>query len=107
MSVYSDRVNRVLAVKGEPLSFGTYGGVLGVVIVRSVVAMAGSGDINAYLDDVEKMGVTYPALKLTLAGDSLLAVSDAFTRDSRSFSIFKVFKHRIGSEVVGVTAIAC
>ena len=105
MSISAERVKAVIELRGEIVNFTTYGGGAAASI-WAAVAPCGSGDLRTYLDDVELMSVTHPAIKLTLSGDSLIAVSDQFSRDSRAYTVLKVFLHRVGVDVIGITAVA-
>lgn len=72
---------------------------------RGVFKVLDSGTLNVYLDDVEKMGVTHPALLLMTAPDVPIDVDDTIARDGRTYTVFKTSLHRIGDTPVVKIAI--
>lgn len=106
MGMVSDRIKGKIAQVGEPLAFTKLAGGAGTFSVQAICQIASSGSLGSYLDDVEMMGVVHPGVMLTLSGDSGVIIDDAFTRDGRSYTVLKTFAHRIGSEVVSITAVA-
>ncbi len=105
MSAMSDRVKANIERLGETLSFTKLAGTAGSFSVECIVQPLDSGTMRTFLDDVETMGVTHPALKGTVAGDSTVAVNDTFTREGVTYTVLKVFFHRVGSDVIGKTLV--
>ncbi len=64
-----------------------------------------SGTLSVYLDDVEKMGVTHPALLLVIAPDVPIDAQHPITRDGRTYNVLKTALHRIGDTPVVKIAI--
>src|SRR5665811_1587262 len=56
---------------------------------RGVFKILDSGTLNAYLDDVERMAVTHPALLLVTEPTVTINVNDSITRDGRIYTVFK------------------
>lgn len=70
------------------------------VAYRGIFKPLDSGTLNTYLDDVEKMGVTHPALLLVTGADVPIDLNDSITRDGRTYSVLKTALHRIGDTPV-------
>ena len=90
-----DNIARV----GEVLGFTKLAGAAGAVNVNAIVNMLDGATISMMLDDVEAMGVVAPGLKLVVAGDCTVIENDTFTRDGRTYTVFKMFPYYIGSVV--------
>lgn len=90
---FLERIARKLADFGEQFTVDS-------VNYRGVFKALDSGTLRAYLDDVEMMGVTHPALLLITGPDVPIAVSDTITRDSRTYTVLKTALHRIGDTSV-------
>ena len=62
---------------------------------KGMIQLLDSGRFRAYLDDIEIAGLSKPVLLLTTAADVPLAVGGAITRDSRSYTIQRIYIHRL------------
>jgi len=78
---------------------------VGTNTYRGVFRVLDSGTMRSYLDDVEIMGVTRPALLLVTRPDAAVNVSDTITRDGRTYTVLKVGTHRVGGLAVVKQAI--
>lgn len=67
---------------------------------RGVFKILDSGTLNAYLDDVERMGVTHPALLLVTGPTASINVNDTLTRDGRAYTVLKTSLQRVGDTSV-------
>lgn len=106
MSLIADRLDKTVDRVGETVSFTKLAGTAGTYSVPAIVRNAESGTVNTFADDTEKMGIARPALFLIFKSASTVQSDDTFSRDGRSFIVFKVFKQRIGADIVSVTALA-
>jgi len=106
MGFLADRFKDRVVNAGELLTFTKLaGGAAGTAY--AFVYPLDSGSLNVYLDDVEKMGVVKPGLRLVLPGDSTVILNDTFTREGRTYTIQKApFFDRRGIEVVSKVCIA-
>lgn len=95
---FAERIARKLADFGEQFT-------LDDVTYHGVFKPVDSGTLRVYLDDVELMGVTHPALLLVTGPDVPIGTSDTITRDSRTYTVLKTAIHRIGSTAVMKMAI--
>lgn len=95
---FLQRIKKKLGIAGEEFTIGanTYTGVFKVL---------DSGTLRNYLDDVEIMGVTKPALLLVTDADASICVSDTITRDGRIYTVLKTSTHRIGGAAMAKIAI--
>jgi hypothetical protein len=95
---FAERIAKKLAKFGEQFTVNstTYLGVFKIL---------DSGTMNAYLDDVERMGVMHPALLLMTGPDVPIAPTDNITRDGRTYTVLKTSLHRIGETSVVKIAI--
>ena len=59
-----------------------------------------TGNMSLYLDDIERMGITHPALMLATTPDVVIGVGDPLTRDGRAYTVLKTAVHRIAGEPV-------
>lgn len=93
-----ERIAKKFATAGEEFTVNsnTY---------RGVFRILDTGTMRNYLDDVESMGVERPGLLLVTEGDADIDVSDSITRDGRTYTVYKVSKHRIGEVIVVKLAI--
>jgi hypothetical protein len=64
-----------------------------------------SGRARIYLDDIEIMSLTRPALLLVVPAGATIAVNNTIARDGRTYSVVKIAKERIKDEVVAQIAI--
>ena len=63
--------------------------------------------MRLYLDDIESMGLTHPALMLVTEPDVDIDVGDSISRDDRSYMVLKTAVHRIaGVAVVKITILS-
>jgi len=109
MSAVTDRFDAAVVKLGETVSWTKLAGsTSGQPYSHScIVRSLDGGTLSTYLDDVEIMGVVKPGLALTCKQSiGAVAVNDTFNRDSRSFTVLKVFLNRMGNELVTKTVIA-
>ncbi len=64
-----------------------------------------AGTMRTYLDEVEVMGVVRPGLCLVTGGDASISLNDTISRDNRTYTVVKLYLHRIKGSVVLKTAI--
>lgn len=95
---FVDRIARKLADFGEQFT-------LDDTEYRGIFKPVDSGTLRVYLDDVELMGVTHPALLLVTGPDVPIAVNDTITRDNRVYTVLKTAIQRIGDTAVAKMAI--
>jgi hypothetical protein len=95
---FLQRIKKKLGIAGEEFTIGanTYTGAFRIL---------DSGTLRNYLDDVEIMGVTKPALLLVTDADAAISVSDTITRDGRTYTVLKTSTHRIGGAAMVKIAI--
>lgn len=72
---------------------------------RGVFKILDSGTLNAYLDDVERMAVTHPALLLVTEPTVTINVNDSITRDGRIYTVFKTALQRVGDAALAKVVI--
>jgi len=72
---------------------------------RGMIQMLESSKMRLYLDDVEIAGLSRPVLLLTVASDVPLTAGAAITRDSRSFTIQRIYIHRLRNNQCIKTAV--
>ena len=90
---FAERIARKFADFGEQFTLGS-------VAYRGVFKALDSGTLRTYLDDVEMMGVTHPALLLVTEPDVPIGVGNTITRDSRVYTVLKTALRRIGDTSV-------
>ncbi len=95
---FAGRIARKLADFGEQFTLDS-------TQYRGIFRPLDSGTLRIYLDDVEMMAVTHPALLLVTGPDVPVSVSDTITRDSRVYTVLKSAIHRIGDTPVAKMAI--
>lgn len=95
---FAERIARKLADFGEQFT-------VGAISYRGIFKPLDSGTLRTYLDDVEVMGVTHPALLLITGPDLPIGPGDTITRDSRTYTVLKTALHRIGDTAVVKMAI--
>lgn len=95
---FADRIARKLANFGEAFSVDD-------VTYRGIFKTLDSGTLRTYLDDVEVMGVTHPALLLVTEPNVPIGIGGSISRDSRVYTILKTAIQRVGDTPVAVIAI--
>jgi len=95
---FAERIARKLADFGEEFTVND-------ADYRGVFKALDSGTLRTYLDDVEMMGVTHPALLIVTGPDVPIDIGDTITRDSRVYTVLKTALHRIGDTSVMKMAI--
>ncbi|MGI6295481.1 MAG: hypothetical protein ACOX3G_05280 [Armatimonadota bacterium] len=53
------------------------------------------GNMSLYLDDIERMGVTHPALLLATKPDVSIGIGDTITRSGQNYTVLKTAIHYI------------
>jgi hypothetical protein len=72
---------------------------------HGMIQILDSGRLRAYMDDIEIAGLSKPVLLLTVASDVPLTVGATITRDSRSFTIERIYIHRLRNNQCIKTAV--
>lgn len=97
MSHYS-RLHAAIEREGETFT-------LGGTQYKGLIQMIDSGKLNAYMDSVEIAGLSKPVMLLTVASDVPLTLGGAITRDARTFTIQRIFIHRMRNTQCVKTAV--
>lgn len=95
---FADRIARKLADFGEHFTLDS-------VTYQGIFRTLDGGTMRVYLDDVEMMAVTHPALLLVTGPGVPVDTDDTITRDGRTYSVLKTAIHRIGDKPVAKIAI--
>lgn len=90
---FVDRVAHKLDFFGE--TFSVNGNAC-----QGMFKLLDTGTMRLYLDDIESMGITHPALALVTTPDANVDVGDSISRDDRSYTVLKIATHRIGGNAV-------
>ncbi len=64
-----------------------------------------TGAMSLYLDDIERMGITHPALLLATKPDVVINVGDTVTRHSKNYTVLKTAIHYIAGVAIVRVAI--
>lgn len=59
-----------------------------------------NGTMNLYLDDIERMGITHPALLLATKPDVGIGIGDTLTRNGRTYTVLKTAVHYIAGVAI-------
>lgn len=96
--LFAERILKKLGNFGESFTLDgiTYQGMFKVL---------DNGTMRIYLDDVEMMGVTHPALLLVTGPDVPISLTDTITRDGRTYCVLKVATQRVAGDAVATIAI--
>lgn len=86
---FAERIAKKLADFGEQFT-------LNGASYHGIFKAADNGTLGIYLDDVEMMGVSHPALLIVTKPDVPIAVGDTITRDNRVYTVLKTAIHHIG-----------
>ena|SRR3990167_1243116 len=105
MSVATARFDAAIDRLGETITWTKLNGSAGSFAHTCIVRVASSGELSAFLDDVEIMGVAKPGILLVGKADLTVIINDTFTRDSLNYIVLKVFSNRLDNEVVSKTAL--
>ncbi len=58
------------------------------------------GAMSLYLDDIERMGITHPALLMATKPDVVINVADTVTRNGRNYTVLKTAVHYIAGVAI-------
>jgi len=105
LSHATDRFDAAVDRLGEAITWTKLNGSAGSFAHNCIVRQAESGILNMYLDSVEQMALSRPALVVICKSGTAVIVADTFTRDSVNYVCVKRGIHRLGNEIIGRTAI--